>query len=66
MKKIYQIPATQVVNINGQQILAGSPGYGGNTEETSGNLSRYSGGIWDGHRNSLCDDDEDYDELLGF
>ena len=40
MKKIYQIPETHIVKIQTAQIIASSPGYGGETTATSGNLSR--------------------------
>ena len=54
MKKIYQNPEIKIVKVQTAQIMAGSPGYGGNTIETSGNLSRENGGsLWD-------DDEEDY------
>lgn len=40
MKKIYQIPGIKIVKLHATPILAGSPGYGGETKATSGNLSR--------------------------
>ncbi|MBR1665555.1 MAG: hypothetical protein IJ699_04945 [Bacteroidaceae bacterium] len=40
MKKTYQNPKINIVKIQATQILAGSPGYGGTTDATSGNLSR--------------------------
>lgn len=40
MKKTYINPNINIVIIQASQILAGSPGYGGTTNETSGNLSR--------------------------
>ena len=40
MKKTYINPVMQIVKIQQTtQILAGSPGYGGATTETSGNLA---------------------------
>ena len=40
-KKIYMIPTLEVVKIQaGQQVLTSSPGYGGATTETSGNMAR--------------------------
>ena len=55
MKKIYQNPETKIVKIQTQyQMLAGSPGYGGTTTETSGNLSRRGNSVWDE------DDEEEY------
>ena len=47
MKKTYKNPELQVVKIQTQQMLAGSPGYGGTTEQTGGNLVRESYGWWD-------------------
>lgn len=40
MKKIYQNPQIQIVKLQTAQIIASSPGYGGTTTATSGNLSR--------------------------
>ena len=40
MKKKYIAPATESIKINAVTILAGSPGYGGSTTQTSGNLGR--------------------------
>ena len=41
MKKTYQIPEVKEYTIKTDyQLLAGSPGYGGTTVETSGNLGR--------------------------
>jgi hypothetical protein len=52
MKKTYINPTMTIVKIQTQhQMLAGSPAYGGNTTETSGNLSRES---------SFWEEDEDY------
>ena len=51
MKKIYQNPKIKIVKVQTAQMVASSPGYGGNTTESSGNLSRRFGG-------SLWDDDE--------
>ena len=46
-KKIYIIPATEVVKVAiQQQVLAGSMPYGGTTNETSGNLSREADDLW--------------------
>ena len=39
MKKTYKNPAMQIVKIQTAQIIASSPGYGGTTTETSGNLA---------------------------
>ncbi len=47
MKKTYINPTMTIVKIQTAQMLAASePGYGGNTTETSGNLSRESS-FWD-------------------
>ena len=40
MKKLYEIPAVQVVALQTAQLMAASPVFGGTTEETEGNLSR--------------------------
>lgn len=40
MKKLYEIPAVQVVALQTAQLMAASPVFGGTTDETSGNLSR--------------------------
>ena len=40
MKKIYINPTMTIVKIQTAQMIAASPNYGGNTTETSGNLSR--------------------------
>ena len=45
MKKIYQIPAMQVTVIELQQMIAMSNL--GSTLETSGNLGRRGGSVWD-------------------
>jgi len=45
MKKTYKKPQMEVVKIQTGQMLASSPGYGGNTNETSGNYAR--GYYWD-------------------
>ena len=47
MKKIYRHPKTINVKVEPTKIMAGSPDYGGTTEETSGNLSRDGGSFWD-------------------
>ena len=48
MKKTYQNPEIKIVSVQTTPILAGSPGYGGSTNETRGNLSRqYGGAFWD-------------------
>lgn len=47
MKKIYQNPKITIIKIQTTQIMAGSPGYGGETTETSGNLSREGGSFFD-------------------
>ena len=39
MKKKYFAPNMEVVKIQTQQMLAASPGYGGTTDATSGNLA---------------------------
>ena len=39
MKKTYIIPTLEVVRVQTQQMLASSPGYGGSTDATSGNLA---------------------------
>ena len=39
MKKTYKNPEMTVVKIQTAQMLASSPGYGGETEEESGNLA---------------------------
>lgn len=39
MKKIYKNPEMKVVKVQMAQLMAGSPGYGGTTTETSGNLA---------------------------
>ena len=53
MKKIYQNPTIKIVRIATQRLLADSLQYGRSTTETSGNLSRRGGDIWD-------DEDEEY------
>ena len=45
MKKTYKKPQMEVVKIQTGQMLASSPGYGGNTNATSGNYAR--GYYWD-------------------
>ena len=48
MKKTYQNPEITIVSVQTTPILAGSPGYGGTTTATEGNLSRqYGGAFWD-------------------
>ena len=47
MKKIYQNPEIKNVRIQTSHIMVASPGYGGSTTESSGNLSRESGSLWD-------------------
>ena len=54
MKKIYQNPEIKVVNIQTSHMMAGSPDYGGQTSETSGNLAK-GGMFW-----SDDPEDEDY------
>ena len=55
MKKIYQNPEIKIVKVQTAQMVAASPGYGGSTGETSGNLSReFRGSLWDD------DEDDDY------
>ena len=47
MKKTYQNPTIKVIKIQAtQQMLAGSPTYGGSTNQTSGNLAPEFD-IWD-------------------
>ena len=47
MKKTYQNPTIKVIKIQAtQQMLAGSPTYGGSTDQTSGNLAPEFD-IWD-------------------
>ena len=54
MKKIYQVPTLTVVRVDMTPILADSLPYDDRgTTETSGNLSRRGGSIWD-------DEDEEY------
>lgn len=54
MKKIYQVPALTIVRVGMTPILADSLPYDDRgTTETSGNLSRRGGSIWD-------DEDEEY------
>ena len=40
MKKLYEIPAVQVVALQTAQLMAASPVFGGTTDATDGNLSR--------------------------
>ena len=49
MKKTYQIPEVKIVKLEvAHQMLAGSPGYGGDTDALSGNLSRRNDAdFWD-------------------
>jgi len=47
MKKTYQNPTTKMVKIHTSQMIATSPGYGGETTLTSGNASRQGGDFWD-------------------
>lgn len=53
MKKIYQNPVINVIKIHTSQMMAGSPGYGGQTTQKSGNLAK-GGGFWSD------DEEEDY------
>ena len=39
MKKIYSAPAMEILEAEAALLLAGSPKYGGYTEETEGNLA---------------------------
>ena len=55
MKKIYQNPEINVIKIQTSQMMAGSPGYGGETTQTSGNYGK-GGGFWSD------DEDEDFYE----
>ncbi|MBP1541431.1 MAG: hypothetical protein ILA25_04600 [Prevotella sp.] len=54
MKKTYINPEMNIVKIQTAQMIAASPGYGGNTNATSGNLSR-RGDFFE-------DDDDEYEE----
>lgn len=45
MKKIYQNPEIKVVNIQTSHMMVGSPGYGGTTNQTSGNYAK-GGMFW--------------------
>ena len=48
MKKIYKNPEMKVVKVQMAQLMAGSPGYGGTTDETSGNLApEYEWSDWE-------------------
>ena len=48
MKKTYIAPSMEVVKIQTAQLMAGSPGYGGETTETSGNLApEYEWADWE-------------------
>ena len=53
MKKTYQHPTTIVVKVHPVLLNSASPGYGGTTNATSGNLSRRGD-------DSFWDDEEDY------
>ena len=55
MKKIYQNPEIKVVNIQTSHMMVGSPGYGGQTNLTSGNLAKGGSMLW-----SDDPEDEDY------
>ena len=55
MKKIYQNPEIKVVNIQTSHMMVGSPGYGGQTTQTSGNLAKGGSMLW-----SDDSEDEDY------
>ena len=39
MKKQYKNPEMKVIKVQMAQLMAGSPGYGGATDETNGNLA---------------------------
>ena len=48
MKKQYKNPEIKVVKVQMAQLLAGSPGYGGSTNETSGNMApEYEWADWE-------------------
>ena len=57
MKKIYVIPTIHVDSILPEEMLAASPGYGGTTDEESGNLSRQGG--YSHHTNDVWGGEED-------
>ena len=46
MKKTYKNPEISVVKLDVAPMLAGSPGYGGTTTATSGNLAPEFDGYW--------------------
>ena len=48
MKKKYIAPSMEVVKIQTAQLMAGSPGYGGDTTATEGNLApEYEWSDWE-------------------
>lgn len=47
MKKTYKTPEMNIVKIDVAPMLAGSPVYGNQTTETSGNLAPEFEGYWD-------------------
>ncbi len=48
MKKTYQIPSTEVLNVMPQTLMAGSiDKYSGTADDESKLLSRDRGGFWD-------------------
>ena len=55
MKKIYQNPEINVIKIQTSQMMVASPGYGGQTTQTSGNFAKGGSMLW-----SDDPEDEDY------
>lgn len=55
MKKIYQNPEIKVVNIQTSHMMVASPGYGGTTNQTSGNFAKGGSMLW-----SYDPEDEEY------
>lgn len=47
MKKTYQQPEIETITLQTTQMLASSPGYGGTTEDESGNLAPEGRFFWD-------------------
>jgi len=48
MKKQYKNPEMKVIKVQMAQLMAGSPGYGGTTNETNGNLApEYEWADWE-------------------
>lgn len=63
MKKTYQNPLTTVITIETAKMIANSGGLG--FSDTLGTTNVDGGSALSRH-NSIWDDDEDYDDLLGF